>query len=74
MSSTRCAGLSVVVRAGHGWLWLAMVGQGRPWLVTAHHAFSVGVRAGHGWLWLAMVGQGMAGHCSLCDPLARVVF
>ena len=45
MSSTRCAGFS-------------MVGQGRPWLAPARHALSVVVRAGHGWLWLAMVGQG----------------
>ena len=31
--------LSVVVRAGQGWLLLAMVGQGRPRLVIAGHEF-----------------------------------
>ena len=50
----------LTVSARHGWLWLAMVGQGRPWMATARH----------GWLWLASINHGWPLRATLCPWLS----
>ena len=76
--------LSVVVRAGQGWLLLAMVGQGRPRLVIAGHEFHLChppdvqlcpwlsglATAGQGRPWLAKAGRGWPLRATLCPWLS----